>query len=651
MAFKTFLSRITSSFKIHRSKNPSNIPIQPSPQPLFIEPATPLPFRKPHRSFKHRLSSFLGCGFRTHEGDLPESPPCKWDETPRRDYNSSISSDSDDELFRPPPPPTRHPITTFISGDSDDELFPPPPPPPTPTRHSITTALADTGLCGYESDDEEEEIVTLSLNRKKKMKKLLPPFPAERSKMEGGRSLLERCDKLLHSRAEMMNGTELQPSTVSALDSSFYKDESSSPSPVMKRSIEFKDELGEFEEDMWSPAISPIQSKCEDKSDDCDFVYISEILRASKYLPEDYDIFQWLEKQQYLKGNDTSGVSSLRRKLIYDTVSEILDRDREMSNSSIEKPSLHQIWSEFQRIRERDTAEDLPRKELLGDAISGWRDCPVEMSEATLDIERMIFKDLVGETIGDLVAFAGNRKSRGVVGNSFSDAKSTGKMTSGTELQPSTVSVLDSSFYKDESSSPSPVMKRSIEFKDELGEFDEDIWGPAISPIQSKCEDKSDDCDFVYISEILRASNYLPEDYDIFQWLEKQQYLKGNDTSGVSSLRRKLIYDTVSEILDKDREMSNSSIGKPSLHQIWSEFQRIRERDTAEDLPRKELLGDAISRWRDCPVEMLEVTLDIERMIFKDLVGETIGDLVAFAGNRKSSARWFTDAKGIGKPF
>ncbi|CAL5436860.1 unnamed protein product [Camellia sinensis] len=442
MAFKAFISRVTSTFKFRRSKNPSKIPdnpIQLSPTPLFVDcqPATPLPFKKPHRSFKHHLSSFLVCGFRTHEEDLPESPPCKWDETPRRDYNSSISSDTDDELFPPPPPPTPHPITTSISGDSDDEFFsPPPPPPPTPTQQSITTSLADSGLCDYEGDDEKEEIVTLSLNRKKRMQKLLPSFPAERSKMEGGRSLLERCDKLLHSIAEMTSGTELQPSTVSVLDSSFYKDESSSPSPVMNRSIEFKDELREFDEDIWSPAISPIQSKCEDKSDDCDFVYISEILRASNHLPEDYDIFQLLEKQQYLKGNDTSGVSSLERKLIFDTVSEILDRDREMppwkvlsrSNSSIEKPSLHQVWSEFQRIRERDTTEDLfdivcsvPRN-----AITGRGDCPVEMAEVTLDIERMIFKDLVSETIGDLVAFAGNRKSS-VRRNLFSDAKGIGK--------------------------------------------------------------------------------------------------------------------------------------------------------------------------------------------------------------------------------
>lgn len=53
-----------------------------------------------------------------------------------------------------------------------------------------------------------------------------------------GRSLLERCDKLLHSIAEI-TANELQPSPVSVLDSSFYKDESS-PSPVMKRSIDFK---------------------------------------------------------------------------------------------------------------------------------------------------------------------------------------------------------------------------------------------------------------------------------------------------------------------------------------------------------------------------------------------------------------------------
>ncbi|THG11541.1 transcription repressor OFP7-like [Camellia sinensis] len=186
MAFKAFISRITSSFKFCHSKNPSNIPenpIQLCPNPLFIDcqPATPLPF-KPHRSsFKHRVSFIFGCGFRTHEDDLPESPACKWDETPHRNYNSSIS------------------------GDSDNELFPPSPPPP--TRHPITTSSADSGLCGYERDDEEEEIVTLasfSLNRKKRMKKLLPSFPVKGKVEDSIAVVIKSVDPYEDIKASMM---------------------------------------------------------------------------------------------------------------------------------------------------------------------------------------------------------------------------------------------------------------------------------------------------------------------------------------------------------------------------------------------------------------------------------------------------------------
>lgn len=185
------------------------------------------------------------------------------------------------------------------------------------------------------------------------------------------------------------------------------------------------DQSGEFEEEIWSPAISPLRSKHEDESEeDCDFVYISDILRAFSYLPDDSDVFLLLEKQQYFKGKDTSKASRLQRRLIFDTITEILNRNIQLppwivtSRSSIERPSLHQIWSEFQRIRERDTAaEDLfdvicgvLRKDLAGDGASGWGDCPVEMSETVLDIERLIFKDLVGETIRDLAVCAGHSR-------------------------------------------------------------------------------------------------------------------------------------------------------------------------------------------------------------------------------------------------
>ncbi|XP_017631381.1 protein LONGIFOLIA 1 isoform X2 [Gossypium arboreum] len=236
----------------------------------------------------------------------------------------------------------------------------------------------------------------------------------ERSKVEDykdGGTLLERCDKLLHSIAEMTAATtELQPSPVSVLDSSFYKEESS-PSPVMKRSIDFKDQLVESEDEMWSPAIPSVESK----SDDCDFIYISDVLRAANYMHDESDVFLVLEKQQYVKGKDTSKVSRLQRKLIFDTINEILNRKKQLPPWKVVtgETSLQQIWSEFQKIRERDSSDDMfedicgvLRKDLAGDAINGWDGCPIQMSEAILDIERLIFRDLISETIRDLAALA-----------------------------------------------------------------------------------------------------------------------------------------------------------------------------------------------------------------------------------------------------
>ncbi|KAL7598538.1 hypothetical protein Lser_V15G27181 [Lactuca serriola] len=250
----------------------------------------------------------------------------------------------------------------------------------------------------------------------------------ERSKMEEyreGKSLLERCDRLLHSIAEMnIVSSESQPSSgsvlpspVSVLDPAFDKDESSSPSPVMKRSIDFKDlTVVDLEDDIWSSIISPATStKDEDFiSDDSDFAYISEILRASKYLPDDSSVFFFLEKQQYFNGNDTSKASKLQRELVFDVVAEILDRNSQLPpwNAVSESiNSLHQICSEFQKIRERFTNDNLLdpicgvlKRDLAGN--NGWEDHPVEMSETVLYIERLVFKDLVSETIRDLADFA-----------------------------------------------------------------------------------------------------------------------------------------------------------------------------------------------------------------------------------------------------
>ncbi|KAJ1385532.1 hypothetical protein SESBI_41597 [Sesbania bispinosa] len=240
----------------------------------------------------------------------------------------------------------------------------------------------------------------------------------ERYKLEEykeGRNLLDRCDKLLNSIAEITAVNELQPSPVSVLDSSFYRDEWCSPSPITKRCIDYKDQ--ESEDDMWSAALCGSESKSEEAaSEDCDFVYVSEILRACSYLPEESDIFLLLEKQQCLKGKDTSKASRLQRRLIFDTLQEILNRNQQLPpwKAVARGEQTEQIWSEFQRIREREEteSEDLfgvicgVLKKDMAEEMSGWGEWPMEMGDVVLDIERLVFKDLIGETIRHLASFA-----------------------------------------------------------------------------------------------------------------------------------------------------------------------------------------------------------------------------------------------------
>lgn len=177
------------------------------------------------------------------------------------------------------------------------------------------------------------------------------------------------------------------------------------------------------EEELGSPGISSINSKFEDEIDDSDYIYVSQILRASSYLAEDDDIFLFVEKQHYFKGKENSKQARLHRKLIFDIASEIIDQNKQLppwkafssKNANISKPLPRQIWSELQRIQEpNDQSTDLfgivcgvLKKDLAGD---GWEDLSVEMSEAILDIERLIFKDLIGESIRDLAESAGNSK-------------------------------------------------------------------------------------------------------------------------------------------------------------------------------------------------------------------------------------------------
>ncbi|XP_075507167.1 uncharacterized protein LOC142543667 [Primulina tabacum] len=248
----------------------------------------------------------------------------------------------------------------------------------------------------------------------------------ERSRTEG-RTLLERCDKLLHSIAEMTAAADMQPSPVSVLDSSLYRDGSFTPSPITsKRKIHFKDRYGSAEEETWSTGVSPIS---EETPEELDFLYISDIISAFNVFPGESDLFLFLEKQQFQKGQDSSKASRLQRKAVFDTITELLKSIRRLppwksvhwtTDDDVTRPSLDKVWLEFQRIRDPGDAEDmhdiicgLLKKDFTGDEITGWKDFPTEMSETILDLERLIFKDLIGETLRDLAALASeNRLSR-----------------------------------------------------------------------------------------------------------------------------------------------------------------------------------------------------------------------------------------------
>ncbi|CAL9149327.1 unnamed protein product [Musa hybrid cultivar] len=250
-----------------------------------------------------------------------------------------------------------------------------------------------------------------------------PQLDFERS----GRRLLERCDKLLHSiaaftGAEQDTATDQQPSPVSVLDSLSYLGEevSPSPSPLAKRSIDFKDQVADdWEEEHWSSAASTNHGCGVDGPDmaDEDYAYVCDVLRASDRYGDASDaVYAILEKRRCRRqAPDKSKTACLHHRLVFDTVAEILERKRHVSpwdafsRAGGEEEALTKVWAEFRRVRVQEAADDhegaacgAVRKDIAAGRADGWAQPAAEMSDAVLHIERLIFKDLVAETIRDL---------------------------------------------------------------------------------------------------------------------------------------------------------------------------------------------------------------------------------------------------------
>ncbi|KAG6537612.1 hypothetical protein ZIOFF_002707 [Zingiber officinale] len=253
-----------------------------------------------------------------------------------------------------------------------------------------------------------------------------------------GRQLLERCDQLLNSIAAFTAAeqvavavdpvanaaTELQPSPVSVL-------EVTSPprSPLTKRSIDFEGEqLPDREEEVVAsndgddrPAKQEEQEEGgqgDEDDDDDDYVYVAQVLRASdNHGDGGTDVYALLEKRR-------SAVESVpfHRRLLFDAVAEILDKKSCSSHPPWESfvrpgslsaasrnaagPMLPEVWSELRRAREPVSADDVnvvtclaARRDLEQDDRDTWARPAAEVAEAAIQIERLIFKDLLDGAI------------------------------------------------------------------------------------------------------------------------------------------------------------------------------------------------------------------------------------------------------------
>ncbi|CAL4983791.1 unnamed protein product [Urochloa decumbens] len=270
--------------------------------------------------------------------------------------------------------------------------------------------------------------------------------------------VLERCGKLLSSIQAFTGGdaagSDQQPSPVSVLDAAaFLADEDSPPSSSSgsKRAIDFSSVVGRSklppppaaatasdpEDDEWALApwllVGP-------ESGNPDYAYVAEVVRlfggarsssSSRRLRDPSDVYKAAEEQWARRGLPGGGDTWRQhdRRLLCGAVGEALERQRAAWPWEPEAwlrgaELVDHVWAEVRRAGEPVAAdaeaagveaEDLNgvtcsaiRRDMAADE-GPWAPkqqkrmvCGEEAAEAVLQIERLVFKDLVADTIREL---------------------------------------------------------------------------------------------------------------------------------------------------------------------------------------------------------------------------------------------------------
>ncbi|XP_039777419.1 SH3 and multiple ankyrin repeat domains protein 1-like isoform X2 [Panicum virgatum] len=270
------------------------------------------------------------------------------------------------------------------------------------------------------------------------------------------RGLLERCGKLLSSIQAFTGGdaagSDQQPSPVSVLDAAAFLADGDSPSSSSgsKRAIDFSSVGGgagpkppaatassDPEDDEWALGTGPVGPEA---SGDPDYAYVADLVRLfggarGSWLRDPADVYKAAEQRRRQRGGDPCDTWHHRR-LLCGAVGEALERQRaacpwEPAAWLRGAELVDHVRAEVRRAGEpapraagdeeeeegeaeedlnavtcrairRDMAADEGRwaatqRRRVGVVVSG-----AEAAEAVLQIERLVFRDLVADTIREL---------------------------------------------------------------------------------------------------------------------------------------------------------------------------------------------------------------------------------------------------------
>ncbi|RVW31444.1 Protein LONGIFOLIA 2 [Vitis vinifera] len=205
------------------------------------------------------------------------------------------------------------------------------------------------------------------------------------------------------------------------------------------------------------------------------------------------------------------------------------------------------------------------------------------------------------------------------------------KFATATQEQPSPVSVLDAAFYKDDL--PSPVKKIST-----LSKVSSEI---ALALMITKLHQSSHPINpklFLVLEQNRDVANILNDKYS-------------SQNTAQSKLQRKLIFDVVNEILFQKLAFTGSSEpcflpnkivrrsqnGQELLRELCSEIDQLQGNNSDCSLENEVSWEDIMHRSAnraDFHGEVSGIALDVERLIFKDLIGEVLNGEAALSRAR-----------------